>query len=286
MATTGRLVTEAQVLAALMARLRLADLGTLGDPAVAVELDRVADCLGVRAGYDGLTAEERSSVLNFAQSYLRQALDLIDDPVRTGAWTHVDPEILQAQGSASAVVATLIADAGIGREDARILDVGTGVAGLAIAFCQVFEHCTVVGIDPFETALNLARANVAAAGLARRITLRPDPVQSMTDTDGFDLVWFPTFFIPEATLEPGLQHIAEVTRPDGEVVLGVHTQPEDPLPRAVDALFSVRAGGSAIAPDDAEARLIDAGFVEVRVANPDADVPLQLVVGRQPSPTN
>ena len=38
--------------------------------------------------------------------------------------------VLQAQGAASAVVATLIADAGFGSDDARILDVGTGVAGL------------------------------------------------------------------------------------------------------------------------------------------------------------
>ena len=131
--TLHRLLTNAQGLAALAARLRLDQLGVEGDPAVRSQLDRALDALGAREHVEELDDGERSMLLAFARSYLAQGLDLVDDPVRTGAWSYTDPVLLEAQGSASAVVARLIADAGLGSPTPRILDVGTGVGGLAVA---------------------------------------------------------------------------------------------------------------------------------------------------------
>lgn len=50
---------------------------------------------------------------------------------------------------------------------------GTGAGHLAIAMCHRFPLLRVVGIDPFEAALELAQGNVRAAALEDRIDLRP-----------------------------------------------------------------------------------------------------------------
>ena len=155
MTNPNRLLTRADAPAAMTARLRLAELGDGGDPAVRAQLDRIADLLEARELYDGLGEQERAIVVSFARSYLRQALDLLEDPLRKPGWSYTDPVLLQAQGSASAAVAKLFAAAGLGARHARILDVGTGVAGLAIAFCRTYPESTVVGLDPWQARQSL-----------------------------------------------------------------------------------------------------------------------------------
>ena len=282
MGTTTRLLASAQALSAVMARLRLAELGEVGDPAVRAQLDRVADVLGVREELDQLEPQERAILLAFSRSYLNQAVDLVEDPVRKGAWTHTDPMLLQAQGSASAVVARLFVEAGLGGGTVRILDVGTGVAGLAIAFCTTFPESTVVGIDPWKPSLAIARENVVAAGLDSRITLIATTIEEFEDPDGFDLVWLPAFFVPETVLDRAIGRTFELTRPGGQIVVGVPYGTEnDPLGAAVDDLFTVRGGGSALDSATAIARLERAGFADVHEFERTWDVPLRLVVGRR-----
>ena len=282
MGLSNRLLTNAQALAALTARLRLDELGVEGDPDVRVQLDRVVDALGAREFVQGLDEGERSVVLSFARSYLAQALDLVEDPARAGSWSYADPVLLQAQGSASAVVARLIADAGLGTADARILDVGTGVGGLAVAFATRFPESTIVGIDPWEPALALARERVASAGLDGRVTLLNQTVQELEDPDGFDLAWLPSFFIPEPALDEAIARIYTILRPGATVVVGMYdVADEDPLASAVHDLFTVRAGGSVVSSEDALARLRHAGFDDARELERDWDAPLHLVVGRR-----
>jgi SAM-dependent methyltransferase len=283
MALVNRLLGSAQTLAAVTARLRLDELGERGDPAVRAQLDRVVDALGLTEELDRLGAQERSFALSFARSYLAQAMDLVEDPARGGAWTHRDPVLLNAQGSASGMVAGLFEQAGLGSPDARILDVGTGVAGLAIALCSTFAEATVVGLDPWEPALALARENVARAGLDSRITLLPTPIESFEDPDGFDLVWLPAFFIPRAVLENAVERIAALTRPGGKLVVPAPYGTEDPVAAAVDDLFTVRSGGSVVPPEELVAILERAGFSDVREVERTWQAPLRLVVGRRES---
>jgi 2-polyprenyl-3-methyl-5-hydroxy-6-metoxy-1,4-benzoquinol methylase len=282
MGLSNRLLTDAQALAALTARLRLAELGVEGDPDVRVQLDRVVDALGAREHLEGLDDGERSVVLSFARSYLAQALELVEDPARVGSWSHADPVLLQAQGSASAVVARLIGDAGLGSADARILDVGTGVGGLAVAFATRFPESTIVGIDPWEPALALARERVASAGLDGRVMLLNQTVQELEDADGFDLVWLPSFFIPERVLDAAIARIHTLMRPNAMLVFGTYdVTGDEPLASAVHDLFTVRAGGSVVYPEDALDRLRRAGFDDAREIERDWDAPLRFVVGRR-----
>lgn len=136
MALTNRLLPDAQALAAVTAYMRAASEGRALEPDLS-----------------------RAIVVAFASSYLRQALDIVNEPFRPNTWSHADATILQAQGAASGVVARLVREAGLGHASIRILDIGTGVGGLAIAFCEAFPQSTVVGVDPWEPSLALARNN-------------------------------------------------------------------------------------------------------------------------------
>jgi len=282
MGLSNRLLTDAQALAALTARLHLDELGVEGDPDVREQLDRVVDALGAREHVEGLDDGERSVILSFARSYLAQALELVEEPTRAGSWSHSDPVLLQAQGSSSAMVARLIGDSGLGSADARILDVGTGVGGLAVAFATRFPGSTIVGIDPWEPALALARERVAAADLDGRITLLNQTVQELEDADGFDLVWLPSFFIPERVLDAAVARVHSLMRPNGTLVFGTYdVTGDEPLASAVHDLFTVRAGGSVVYAEDALDRLRRAGFDDAREIERDWDAPLRFFVGRR-----
>jgi precorrin-6B methylase 2 len=280
MGLTNRLLASALALSALAARVRLDQLGEEGDPALRTQLDRVLDELGVREQLDTLADGERAVLLSFARSYLAQGLDLIDDPTRPSTWSHSDAVLLQAQGSASAVVATLLSDLGLTSPGARILDVGTGVAGLATAFCRVVPDATVVGLDPWPPALELARKNVSEAGLESRVSLVETTIQDFEDTEGFDLAWLPSFFVPEAVLDDAVRRVRELLRPGGRIVVGARYADEsDPIAWATDDLMTVRSGGSVLDPAAAIAKLEVNAFDEVHEVERTWNPPLRFVVG-------
>jgi len=279
MILVNRLLGQAQALAAVIAYPRLSAAEDSADPELRSRVEEVVDVLGARDALDSLTDRERNVVIGFARSYLHQALELADHPGRANAWSHDDPAILQAQGAASTVVASLIAHTGLGADGDRILDVGTGVAGLAIAFCETFADSTVVGLDPWEPALALARGNVANANLESRITLVPLPIQEYEDADGFDLVWLPSFFIPEAFIDDALRRVRTLLRPDGRVVVGVMERAGDALARAVDAMITVRSGGAVLETEQGIERLQQAGFARAFEADRTWQAPLRFVVG-------
>ena len=282
MGLTNRLLANAIALSAVSARLRLDELGTEGDPAVRAQLDRVTEALGIRSQLDELGPEERAVLASFARSYLAQALDLVDDPARKGAWSHDDPILLTAQGSASAVVATLITNLGLVPENARILDVGTGVAGIATAFCELHPDATVVGIDPWKPALAIARERVASAKLDPRITLVEAAIGDFYDPDGFDLAWLPSFFIPEDVLDHAIERIHDLLRPGGAIVVGVTFADESNVLESVtDDLMTVRSGGSVLDAAGAARKLEHAGFEGAHEVEKSWNPPLRFVVGRR-----
>jgi SAM-dependent methyltransferase len=280
MGLTNRLLGDAQALAAVATRLRIDADGLDADPAVREQLDRVVDALGVREQLAALEPGERAVLIAFSRSYLSQAVDLLENPERPSAWSHNDAVVLQAQGAASGVVASLFETIGVGGPGARILDVGTGVAGLAAALCRTFPGSTVVGVDPSPPSLELARANIAEAGLEDRVTLVEGTIQEYEDAEGFDLAWLPSFFIPETVLDEAVVRIFELLRPGGRLVVGVTFVDDSfPLAAAADDLFTVRSGGSVLAPEGAIALLARSGFEDAHEVERTWNPPLRFVVG-------
>src|SRR5712691_11488786 len=83
-ALTTRLITQAEALAALVAQLKLDATGEPGDPEVTAQLDRVLDLIGATDLCTYLDERERTTVIGHVTTMLRQAMDLIADPVRPG----------------------------------------------------------------------------------------------------------------------------------------------------------------------------------------------------------
>jgi precorrin-6B methylase 2 len=282
LALTTRFLTQAESLAALVARLKLEAAGEHGDPEVTAQLDHVMDVIGTRELCANLDERERATVIGHATTMLRQAMELIDDPLRPGGWFYTDPQIIHGQGASSTIVAQLLAGAGIGTPDARILDIGTGVGALAVAFCHTFPNSMVVGIDPWELSLELARQNVAASGLGSRITLRQTRIEAFEDDDGFDLVWMPVIFLSKAILEEAVRRAVEAMRPAAEIVLGRYTGSDDPLVGALGDLRTIRSGGTLLGSADTRALLEYAGLVDVREIERTWPAPIGLTAGRRP----
>ncbi len=281
LALTTRLLTQAESLAALVARLKLDAAGEPGDPQITAQLDRVMDVIGATDLCANLDERGRTTVIGHATTMLRQAMELIDDPLRPGGWFSTDPQIIQGQGASSGMVAQLLAGAGIGMPDARILDVGTGVGALAVAFCRTFPNPTVVGIDPWELSLELARQNVATSGFGSRITLRQTRIEAFEDDDGFDLVWMPVIFLSQAILGDAVRRAVATMRPGAQIVLGRYTGSDDPLVGALGDLRTIRSGGTLLGPADTRALLEEAGLVDVREIERRWPAPLGLTVGRR-----
>lgn len=86
---------------------------------------------------------------------------------------------------------------------ATFLDVGTGVATIAIQMCRLFPRLHAVGLEPQDAPLAQARRNVVEARLGDRIELRAQRIEDLTDREAFDLVWLPQVFLPREVLERG-----------------------------------------------------------------------------------
>jgi precorrin-6B methylase 2 len=290
MAVTAPLIAGAEAVAALAATMKLDALGEAGDPDVRAALDRVVSALALPGLFDGLDETERQSTIGTVTSFLKQALELIENPGRPGGWVYTDPAVLQSQGQSSGAVPPLIASVAftldglsdaLAREGARILDIGSGVAALSISCCRVWPAASVVGVDPWEPAMKLAAQNVAEAGLEDRITLRAMGIEDITDTDAFDLAWMPAPFLPRSVLESGVPVVARALRPGGWLVLGRYAAPQDALAEALADLRTVRGGGTPLSNDEAAALLERGGLGNVRSVPSEWKAPIRFVAGQR-----
>ncbi|MFI6936838.1 methyltransferase [Streptomyces sp. NPDC050287] len=121
----------------------------------------------------------------------------------TGGWADQDDEVLGNQGRASAATGRAIAGKvvpalpGLAErldgQGSRILDIGTGIAALALALAEAYPRTEVVGIDVMERVLELARKELAdtRTEAADRVTLRHADVVGIAERAAYDLVWLP-----------------------------------------------------------------------------------------------
>lgn len=275
------LAAKTDALAALGARLGLTDPGPVADPRVVAALDAVLAAAGI-PDLDALAPQQRAMLGAGIRSFFRQSADLLDNPSRPPGWNYTDAMVLEGQGRASMMIPTLLHAAvpelaGI----TSFLDVGAGVGLLAIAAASVFTESSVVGIDPWEPALDRAVTNVREAGLEGKIVLRNQSVLDLDDVDAFDCAWVPTFFLPETSLPAALEKVCGAVRPGGWVVLGRYEPPPDELARATMALRTIRDGGCLLSSDQAVEHLVAIGCDAVRPVERTWAAPIGFVIGRK-----
>lgn len=103
---------------------------------------------------------------------------------------------------------------------ARVVDVATGTAAVAIELARTVPQRTVVGVDQSPEMLAAGRVRVARAGLADRIDLREARAESLPFTDAeFDALTV-TYLLryvddPVATM----RELARVVRPGGVLAM-------------------------------------------------------------------
>jgi SAM-dependent methyltransferase len=190
---------------------------------------------------------------------------------RTGplAWVIRDPAMLQAQGQASRFAAhrtiALAAErpALAAALTGRFLDVGTGVGAIALELAAECPSLSAVGVDIWEPALALARANVAASPYAARIEIRAQDVTQLSDVAAYTLAWLPTPFLTQAAAQAALDRLAVALAPSGFLVVGLQPAPADPIGAALAGLRLVRSGGHLWDSAAMEVELRSRGFIAV-----------------------
>jgi SAM-dependent methyltransferase len=169
----------------------------------------------------------------------------------------------------------------LGEPGSRMLDVGTGVGGLAVAFAEAYPSLRVVGLDVAPRVLELAEENIAASEAADRVEIREQDVAMLDERDGYDLAWIPAPFVPEASLLPGIPAVAAALRPGGWLMLGHGRFGADPLHDALLRFRTIVYGGTALDDDEAEKLLTSCGLTDIRSLPAPSAAP-SITAGRQP----
>jgi len=238
-------------------------------------------------GGDTTTAKQIASQ---AAAPLHQAAALASG--RVVSWTAQSDEALLAQGKASAIGARAFAErflpamgdlaSRLAAPGARMLDAGTGVAALAIAFAQVFPQLHVLGIDVLDRPLELARQNIAASDVAARVTVRKQDVAGFADDTGFDLAYLPAPFVPRPALQAGLPRIAAALRPGGWVFVAHGKFGGTPAEDALTRLKTLVYGGTPLDEAEASGQLRGAGLTSVRPVPTPEGAP-GITIGQKPA---
>ena len=306
MGTAVRLGVSVDALGALAAHLRLQTEGLPADPAVRALLAAIAAELrgprpdpdphaGPGAGAGAGPDAGAGALIGLARTFLRQAAELIENPGRTGGWDQVDVPLLQSIGRLSmGVVPALVAAAdslpGLGPRlaatGARFLDVGTGSGWLAIGTARANPGLRVVGIDIFAPALELARANVEAEGMAGQVELMLQDAADLAaagpdGSSGFDAIWLPLPFLPARVVPDVLRSCVAALRPGGWLLPGVFSGPGDRLSELLTDLRTVRSGGHPWRAAELLATLDGAGLADPQEVDRRWATPVRLFAGRR-----
>lgn len=285
LAEIRRLATTTQALAGIGAALRLRQDCEQADPAVQVSLDAFVEAT-VPGTLEKLNEQQVAVAQGFANILFEEAAELLRNPTRSPKCGITDVDMLQAQGRLSRQGFHAIYALTAGRPlltktfQGRFLDVGTGVAGIALEAVKQCPSLRAVGIDIWEPALALARANVTASAAAARIQIQTLDVTDLKEDEAYTLAWLPTAFMSRPTAEIAMERIKATLMPDGYIVVGYNALPTEPAAAAFAELRLVRGGGESWDNTVLEQRLRVHGFVDVETCSPIPDV--SFVIGRRP----
>jgi predicted O-methyltransferase YrrM len=163
---------------------------------------------------------------------------------------------------------------------ARMLDVGTGVGALAVAFAETFPQLTVVGIDVLARVLALANRTICESDVGDRVTVREQDLATLSDESLYDLAWLPAPFVPPDPLEVGVARISTALRPGGWLIMGHGKFSGDPIEDALNRFKTTAYGGTSVTDQEARARLAGARLDNIATLASPPGAPA-LTVGRR-----
>lgn len=105
-------------------------------------------------------------------------------------------------------------------EGARVLDLATGTADLALMIARLHPDAQVVGSDPSAGMLEIGVEKAERSGLSDRVSLEIGDAQALPyDDDSFDgcCIAFGIRNVPDRSL--ALREMARVTKPGGRVAI-------------------------------------------------------------------
>jgi precorrin-6B methylase 2 len=267
--------TSAGALAALTAAFGARAAGHALPPSLAAAVDGVLETLGVRESIATLPLGELRPQLPERQVFAASHRQLGALRPPEPGWAPACPALIQAAGDVSAGLPRFLERAVVprlaglaerlGTRGARFLDIGTGAGALSIQMARTWPELAIVGVEPWGPALDLARANVQAAGLRERIDLRAERAEELMDFGSYDLAWLPSFFVAEPMFEPILERLRRALRAGAWLILPVLRADPATLAARVTRLRAALWGGSAPTLADAAARLAAAGFIDLSI---------------------
>lgn len=218
-----------------------------------------------------MSAADEIAAITVIEGLFRQAEDLLASPARAWGWVYDHPTVLQGQGHSSRRFARAIAEIASGCAELKaaldqpgtMLDIGTGTGWIAIEAARLWPQWNIVGIDRWEPALELARENIAANGLGRRIDLRAQSVEQLEDEAAFTLTWIPGPFLPIECVSAAVERVRRALVPGGWLVFAVTTPPPLPWGEPLSSLRIARHGGHPWKVAAVEAMLAGFGFSEI-----------------------
>ena len=111
--------------------------------------------------------------------------------------------------------------------DARVLDLATGTADVALVVARSHPDAEVTGVDPSTKMIDIGRQKIAAAGLDERVTLDTGDAQELEFADdSFDgvCIAFGVRNVPDRA--KALAEMARVTRPGGRIAILEASEPK------------------------------------------------------------
>lgn len=258
-------------------------------PAIRTEIDHVLAALGGVEMLEGVDPAALKPLLAEIRMTLLNGTKQLSGGVSAG-WSHTESEILRSTGEFSAgfpkfLSQTLDVYEGLAKRlespDGAFLDVGVGVGAISIGMARTWPLLHVVGIDPWRPSLDMARENVKAAGLEGRIELREQTAQEVSDSQTFDLAFFPSVFIAEPVMGTALARIHHALRPGGWISFVILNPGPDELSASLARLQTVLWGGHPWTPSEALSLLEQAGYVQVTMLPSGPAAPFVRIIGRR-----
>ena len=262
-----RLGSAATTLAAIGAALHLRR-HELGDPQIRATLQDIS-AQALPFPMPDLTDAEAEDLLHTITVSLASARDILHDPMRGAGWAHYDPMLLKSQGLISRAFPRHFAQLAAERPDIaaafshRFLDIGVGVAALAVEAAEQFPKLHVTGIDIWEPSLALAREAVAASAHADRVEIKNQDVTTLDEPDRYSAVWFPILFFPRQVVEAAMPGVVAALRKDGLLIIPRPAPPPPGLPALLGRLQMLRNGGASWTDDELVALVSANGLVDV-----------------------